>query len=279
MKAGLACMMVLPRMLRKKKLRGNLVLTFATGEETGELGTKHLLTRSLPDRGIQGDWGIVLEPSSLETATSEKGLTWFHITLKGRPAHASAPENGVNAVAKAVEVAKSLEKYNRRISKRSHPLVGRSTCTMTMIWGGVKENLIPESCTIAIDRRFLPGENISEVERDLHATLKRLGRRDPEFGYDFKRTQLYEPAEIPVKSEIAEVLRRNTQEITGKIRKPYGFIASSDVRNFINDAKIPAVTWGPGDLSQAHTFDESVEIKEMIDASKILALTAYDLLS
>jgi len=56
---------------------------------------------------------------------------------------------------------------------------------------------------------------------------------------------LYESAEIPGDSLIANVLRKHAAQISGISKEPFGTIYSTDVRNFINDAKIPAVTFGP----------------------------------
>jgi len=256
------------------RLRGNLILQFVIGEETGEPGTKYLLV----DKGIKGDWGIVLEATDLKVATAEKGLAWFHILVKGEPAHASTPELGVNAISKSMKLLSALEKYNNRISKRKHPLLDRSICSVTMIEGGTKENIIPESCKIAIDRRFLPKETLNGIENELRSILSRLQKEDPKFECELIRKMVYEPAEIPVKSMIAEAVRKNVKKVTGITPEPNGTWGSTDVRNFINDAKIPAITWGPGDPTKDHAIDESIEISQVVDAAKVLVLTANDLL-
>lgn len=71
---------------------------------------------------------------------------------------------------------------------------------------------------------------------------------------------VYESAEIPVDSLLANVLRKYAAQISGISKEPFGTMYSTDVRNFINDAKIPSVTFGPGDFHQGHTFNESIEI-------------------
>ena len=70
----------------ERRLRGNLLLHFAVGEEKGESGTKTLLM----DKGYTGDWGIVLEPTNLTVVTAEKGLLWLDVEIRGKPAHARA---------------------------------------------------------------------------------------------------------------------------------------------------------------------------------------------
>ena len=277
MKGGVAAMMIAAKAIKDSgvRLRGNLILQFVVGEETGEPGTKHLLV----DKGVKGDWGIVLEATNLKVATAEKGLAWFHIIVKGEPAHASTPESGINAISKATKLVLALEKYDHGISKRKHPLLGTAICSVTMIEGGTKENIIPESCKIAIDRRFLPEESVNGVENELRSVISRLRKQDPEFECELRREMVYESAEVPVDSMIAEVVRKNVKKVTGVTSEPYGSWGSTDVRNFINDAKIPAITWGPGDPIKDHAIDESIEISQVVDAAKVLVLTAIDLLA
>jgi len=73
----------------------------------------------------------------------------------------------------------------------------------------------------------------------------------------------YESAEIPVDSRIAEVFRAASAAEGDATTEPWGVRASTDVRNLVHDAGMEAITWGPGDLAQAHTFDEHVDLAEV----------------
>jgi succinyl-diaminopimelate desuccinylase len=146
-----------------------------------------------------------------------------------------------------------------------------------MINGGTKENVIPESCSLIIDRRFNPEETPDSVESELREILEKLTLEDGDFKYQIEQTMVYESAETPVDSLIANVLRKYAAQISGISAEPFGTIYSTDVRNFINDAKIPAVTFGPGDVQQAHTFNESIEIQQIVDCVRILLLAIRDL--
>lgn len=277
MKGGISAMMVAAKCLKYSgiNLKGNLILQFAIGEETGEPGTKSLLA----NKNFCGDWGIVLEPTNLRVATAEKGVAWFNLKVRGRQAHASTPELGINALYKAIKLIGALREYNREISSRRHKLLGRAICTVTNIHGGLKENIIPESCELTVDRRFIPGETILAVENELNNLLSLLHNQDPQFLCRMKRMMIFEPAEIPVNSYIAEVLRGCAREITGVPAEPYGTFFSTDVRSFVNDAMIPAVAWGPGDPYRAHTTDENVEIEQVVKATRILILAITRLLA
>ena len=276
MKGGLAAMMITAKILNETKdqLRGKLLLQFAVGEETGEPGTKHLLL----NRGLCGDYGIVLEPTGLRVATAEKGLAWFRVTLQGRPVHASVAEQGINAIEKAMKFASEIMKYNSEIFRRMHQLVGNAKCSITMINGGTKENVIPESCTIVLDRRINPDESVDGVENEIRSILDRLASDDSDFKYALERTMVYESAEVPRDSFLAQVVRRHAARVAGIPEEPYGTLFSTDVRNFVNDANVEAITFGPGQPNQPHTFNESIEIDEVVKCIKVLLLTAHELL-
>jgi succinyl-diaminopimelate desuccinylase len=275
MKGGVAVMMSLAKLLHENSLpRGKVIFQFVIGEETGEPGTKHLLTK----RGIKGDYGIVLEPTSLRVATAVKGLAWFRVTLIGRPVHASISEQGINAIEKTLKLIEKLLEYDRQLRIHIHPLLGSRKCTLTMINGGTKENVVPESCTLVLDRRFNPDETPNDAEREIRGIMDQLASTDSDFKYLLERTMVYEPAEIPVNSTIAQVLRKYASLVSGISKEPFGMVASTDVRNFINDAGIPAVNFGPGDIQQPHTFNESIEIQQVLDCAEILILSMSELL-
>jgi len=275
MKGGLAVMMILAKLLKEKGFpRGRVLFQFVVGEETGEPGTKDLLIK----RGIKGDYGIVLEPTSLRVATAEKGLVWFRVTLAGRPTHASIAEQGINPIEKILKLGGRLVEYDMKLRMYTHPFLGSRKCSMTMINAGTKENVVPESCTLVLDRRFNPEETPEGVEREIRGILDQLASEDQDFKYQLERMVVFEPAEIPIDSFLATVLRKYTSQISGIPEEPFGILASTDVRNFINDAGIPAVNFGPGDLQDPHTFNEKIEIRQLVDCIKILFLATKELL-
>lgn len=280
MKGGLTAMMVTAKILKdlNVKLKGNLVLTFAIGEEKAEPGTKYLVV----DKGIKGDWGIVVEPTvykgKFRIAVAERGLAWLHITVKGKPAHASQPQLGVNAIIKANKIITELEKYGKKLAKKTHPFLGNPTCTVTMVEGGFKENVVPDRCKITVDRRINPDETVKRAKKELENVLKKLRRKDPKLKFSVEVSRVFEPAEIPADLPIVKTVRKNFKMVCGYDSKPWGAPYACDARNLINDAGIPAIVFGPGDLAQCHSIDEYVKISDVITVTKVLLLTVLDFL-
>jgi succinyl-diaminopimelate desuccinylase len=278
MKGGLAAMMLAAKAMAERggRLQGNLLLHFAVGEETSDPGTKTLLL----DKGYTGDWGIVLEPTNLAVVTAEKGLLWIDVEIRGKPAHASTPELGINPIEQAADFITRLRAYRKKIGEKRHPLLGSAVCSVTMIAGGIKENVVPGSCRVTLDRRLLPGEELDAVEAEIQAILAQMKEQDAAFECTIRRRgDGFAAAEIPVDSPIAQVVTAAVQQVTGTTLSPRGAAYGTDARNFINDARIPAIIFGPGDPAAAHTYDESIVVSQVVACAKILALTSLTLLT
>ena len=268
MKSGVAIAMLATVAFKERFERGDLdgsvVFHAAMGEETAEPGTKTLL-----EAGYDGDYGVVLEPTGMRTATSEKGLAWYEITVEGDPSHASRPDLGDNAITNARPVLDALAEYDARVRERTDDLVGRAYATVTQFDAGTKENVVPEAAVLTVDRRFLPAESIADIDAELDDLLDDVAE-EHDLDIDCRRTRTYESASIPVDSSLATVFRERSAAIGDVDDAPWGIPASTDVRNLVNDADVEAITWGPGDLDQAHTFDEHVDLDEVRVALDVL---------
>jgi succinyl-diaminopimelate desuccinylase len=260
MKTGVAVAMRaladLKESVESNELAGSLVFHAAIGEETAEPGTKVLL-----ERGYDGDYGVVLEPTGMHTATSEKGLAWYEIVVSGEPSHASRPNQGDNAISNAHPVLMALEAYDDRIGERENDLVGQAHATVTQIEAGTKENVVPEDAVITVDRRFLPSESAEQLDAEIDELLAGV-EDEHDVETSWRRTRTYESAAIDPDSPLAEVFREAAAEHADVPTEPWGVTASTDVRNFVIDADVEAITWGPGDLAQAHTYDEHIELAD-----------------
>lgn len=277
MKSGIAVGMLttakLAEEIKSGDLQGSVVFHAAIGEETAEPGTKSLL-----QQGYDGDYGVVLEPTEMRTATSEKGLAWYEITVSGNPSHASRPDQGENAIQYARPVLDALADYDEEVRMREDDLVGQAYATVTMFDSGTKENVVPEQATITVDRRFLPEESIGDIDTEIDEVLAEVAN-DHDIKVSWTRTRTYESAAIDVDSPLAEVFRRHSTRVADVTTDPWGITASTDVRNFVNDAGIEAVTWGPGDLDQAHTYDEHVDLSGAHDGLDALLGAAREVLA
>lgn len=258
----------------RDELDGRVLMHVAVGEESGEPGTQRLV-----ERGNVGDYGVVLEPTSMVSYTSTKGLAWYRITVTGEPAHAAYPDQGDNAVLRAVPVVEALQEYDERVRERDHPLCGREYASITQLDAGTKENVIPESTMITVDRRFSPNRSVEDVDAEIEEALSGV-TEEHDVTVDWERTQLYESAETDPDNIAAEIFRGHSAAATDIPTEYAGADWSCDFRNLINEGDMThSIVWGPGDVSQAGTFDEHVDLDEAEVGLRVLTDAVDDLLS
>jgi len=273
MKTGVAIAMLVARDLapaiREGDLPGSIVVHAAMGEETADPGTKTLL-----ERGYDGDVGIVLEPTDFRVATSTKGLAVYRIVVRGEATHASQPDAGTNAIDGFGRVLAAVDDYDAELRGRGDSLCGTARATVTEVESGTGSNLavVPDRADLILDRRVRPDESIGAVDDEVEALLDRLA---DEHGVDatWERIQTYASSSVPTDHPVATALRERSVDAVGPgggVGDPWGIEAATDARNFVNDAGIPAVTWGPGRLAEAHTVDESIDLGDAETGRRIL---------
>lgn len=217
--------------------------------------------------GLEADAAIVAEPTELRVVVASKGVLRFRVTTHGKAAHSAKPHLGNNAISHMARLVLALEEENKRFSSSPHPLLGSPTVNVGVIHGGVQVNLVPNRCTIEIDRRLLPGETASSVLRLYQALLDRLKQEQPSFDATLEEPPLLvdEALDTPVDSHLVRV----AQEVLAKLgldASPCGVPFGSDASK-LSRAGIPTILFGPGSIDQAHSVDEYIEVTQVAQAS------------
>jgi acetylornithine deacetylase/succinyl-diaminopimelate desuccinylase family protein len=248
------------------ELGGTLDLHLAADEEhTGTEGTAVLLANGLLDQ----DACIVGEPSELQLGLAERGGAWVLVEAHGRAAHGSRPQLGANAI---TAMARMILRLAEVLPDREHPLVGRPTVNASVIAGGTARNVVPDRCSLTIDRRTIPGETSpEEVLMPFVRLATEIHTDDPDADLRCRLDEWTDAAESASDSTIANACREAVLEETGTEPMDVGFTGITDARFYINDASIPTVILGPGSLSVAHTANESVPVRELVAAARIYA--------
>jgi succinyl-diaminopimelate desuccinylase len=179
MKGGIAALVTTIRQLTDSdvRLEGDIILLAAAGEESDSCGVKRFVSNfgnKLPElAGV-----IIPEPTDFDIVTAHRGMLWLEVTTKGKAAHGSTPQLGVNAIASMKAVLDELENYE--IQCQPHKLLGESSMSINTISGGKAINIVPDKCSVEIDIRTLPGQNHQDIIEDLEkmfAELKQNVRR------------------------------------------------------------------------------------------------------
>jgi succinyl-diaminopimelate desuccinylase len=262
MKSSLSIMMHITKFV---KTNGSIILAFAVGEERAEPGTSTLLSWIKKKLDLRVRYGIVMEPTRLNIATHQRGAVWFRISVKGRSAHASAPNEGINAIEIARDIMQTIQEYNNALSNKQHKFAGAPTCSVTMISGGVKENVIPDRCDVVIDRRLVPSESSSEVANELRSVLDKT-----ELDYEITQLGSREPVELSNDSTLAKTMLHvmHGMNIPSNI---ICFTGATDNEHLVANG-IESLVWGPGDLKFAHAIDERISISDIKNSAIALGI-------
>jgi len=264
-KGGIAYMFAAFARLVREKPTGSAAVTlaFTVDEEHTFLGVQHLMKS-----GVKADGAIVAEPTGLEIVRAHKGVVRWQIETAGRACHSSRPENGINAVYRMARLVRGIEEYAHRLpTTKTDPLLGPPTLSLGVILGGVSPNTVPDYCRVEIDRRLIPGEHANAAVAEVEAFLKSYPGVD--FPFAMTPPRLSCPPLGPTGSEaLIARLGRAIDAVAGPHRVvavPYGTDAST-----IAESGIPAVVFGPGDIAQAHTKDEWIDLDQLEQAAEIL---------
>ncbi len=283
MKGPVAAMAAALVALKNLKLleKGKVTLAAVIDEELESLGAEALI-RS----GITADGAIVGEPTSNQIAIGHKGLEWLEIEFLGKATHGGTPEKGVNAISAAASFMRLVEdELVPQLQQRRHPVLGLPTINMGTIHGGDQPSTVAARCTIQLDRRWVPAETIAQVFDELEEILRRVREAIPGLSTELRRvpggmaTMIHGPLEIAADHALVLAAQKARAEICGHAGALTAFPAWTDAALLAREAKIPCLVCGPGDLSLAHSAEESVAIAEVEAAVKLYALTAIHFLA
>jgi succinyl-diaminopimelate desuccinylase len=257
-------------------IQGTLIVNEVADEEIGGALGAQLVAN---DENINPDYVIVGEQTLNRVALGEKGGAGTRVTVYGRAAHGALPWEGVNAIEGMAKVITALQsELWPKLAERTHPLFKPSSATIALIDGGVKGNVVPDTCTIQIDRRIVPGEKPEQVWNEIREVaekaVKDIQGMRVEVGpasMGGREAHFVEP-DMPLAQAM---LKAN--EFLGLNTEPTGFSMGTDGRHFVANG-YPAIIYGPGDPALAHQPDEWVGVDEVMEATRAYALAAVTLL-
>jgi acetylornithine deacetylase len=271
MKGGIAALLAAAARLARGGPRPGLVVALTADEEHASLGIDALV-RS----GVRADLAVVCEPTSLSIMPAHKGFVWVRALFRGRAAHGSRPDLGIDAIRHAGLYLAALDGYADELRARArHALLGQGSVHAGTIRGGSAESVYPEACELLLERRTLPGERTSEVVAEFQSVLDRLAGGEPSLSATLEMTLDRPGTEVPVSSRLVQGLLE-AAEIVGVPASVAGMTAWVDAA-FLNETGIPAVCYGPGDIAQAHCADEWIEVRQIEACADVLERFARSL--
>lgn len=271
MKGGVAALLATARRLAAGGPRPGLVVALTADEEHASLGMQAVVRE-----GVRADLAVVCEPTALTVMPAHKGFVWVTASFRGRAAHGSRPELGVDAIRHAALYVAELDRYVARLGSRpGHPLLGHGSLHMGTIRGGTAPSVYPDYCEVQLECRTMPGTPAAAVVAELQQVLDELAAREPRFDATLEMTLERPGTEVAVESPLVQGLLEASRE-HGVPPVVEGMTAWVDAA-LLNESGIPAVCYGPGATEQAHTADEWIDTAQITKCTDVLESFARSL--
>ena len=238
-------------------------------------GIQHLCGEGLfrkSDLVVVADGG---KPDGSFIEVAEKSLLWFRVRTVGKQAHASLPDDGLNAHRIGMQVASALdERLHKKFGERDEffdePL---STFEPTMKERNVDAiNIIPGEDVLYFDCRVLPRYDVENVVAEINRVLAEFEQKTgAKITLEIVQKQPA-PNLSQNHAEIVRLLKSALKQARG-IDAVVGGIGGGSCAAFFRKQGIPAALWSTVD-EVLHQPDEYCKVANMVTDAKIFALLA-----
>ncbi len=231
---------------------------------------------------VTPDFVVIGEPTGMNVYRGHKGRVELEVVAKGRSAHAASNFMGDNAVYKMAPLVEAIERMDSHLP--DHPFLGQGRITVTRISSSSpSDNSVPDECRIFVDRRVTFGETKEAVIRAIEDRFPEADResfRVCELTYDTPSHtgavlvyEKYFPAWALEEDDPLVVAGRKTvAALWGRQGAAGKWDFSTNGNYWCGKAGIPCVGFGPGDEVYAHSIQEHVPLREVVEATKFYAL-------
>ncbi len=277
MKGGLAAIVAAMAAVHAEAPHVPMTVLCTVDEEADATGVRHYIATTPEHRRFTAC--VVAEPTRLITITGCRGATNLRIDIAGASAHAGKPDEGANAILAAAEVIAAVEADDQRLHDAAHPVLGRATWNVGTIKGGHGTSIVPDRCTLTVDRRTLPDEDPHAILTTLLEAARR--RVDERALPGAERIRIDGVVEMSMPGFITAPDSPLVETARGAVRDAGGhgdigiWTAACEGGWLARHHDVPTIVLGPGDVTgQAHQPDERVSVRELHTAARAYALLA-----
>ncbi len=267
-KGPLAALLMAAKEIKKieNNLKGTFLVCIPSDEERGSaFGLKYLINKCK----IKPDFAMMPDNagSMKHISVAEKGVLWLELNSKGKIAHGSRPEKGINAVSNLIEVLNLIKKYNMKF--KEHNLLSKPTINLGQIQGGNAPNMVPSIAKAVLDIRFLPSQNPQQILNDIKNLIKKAKNKNKTININVNILEKAQATEVDENNKLIGIIKRITKKTLGFEPKIVGDSGASDAKSLIAKS-IPAVGFSFGEGKMFHVANENVKIKELNQFSVVL---------
>jgi succinyl-diaminopimelate desuccinylase len=293
MKAGIAAAVYAAEAIRRAgiELNGSVEISGTVDEESGGFAGAAWLAQHQRLSADRQDFVIIPEPLNVDRiCIGHRGVYWFEVTTRGRIGHGSMPFLGVSAIE---HMGVILDRIRRELMPAlasrttAVPVVPdgarHATLNINGISGGqpvdgIQTPCVADFCRAVFDRRFLLEEGFDATKAEIEGLLRRAATETPQLAYELRDLMIVHPVRTPEGSPLVASLERGIERILGRKAVQIASPGTYDHKHVERIGGIRnCVAYGPGILDLAHQPDEWCGIDDLVNSTKVLALSILEL--
>jgi succinyl-diaminopimelate desuccinylase len=293
MKAGITAAIYAAEAIRRAgvALNGSIEISGTVDEESGGFAGMAWLAQHGRLSADKTDAVIITEPTNTDRVyIGHRGVYWFEVTTRGRIAHGCMPFLGVSAIEHMGVILESLRRelmpaLNARTTAMPVKPEGARHATLNIngIAGGqpidgIQTPCVADICRAIFDRRFLVEEGFDATRAEIVALLERAAQETPDLLYELRDLMVVHPVRTPDGASVVSALDRAAQQVLGRPLLLAASPGTYDHKHVDRIAGVPnCVAYGPGILDLAHQPDEYCNIADLVQSTKVLAMSVLEL--
>jgi acetylornithine deacetylase len=251
------------------RLRGDVAVACTIDEEGASIGTIDLVKRH------RYDGAVILEPHEVELVVVEhQGFGWLDIIVHGKPAHGSAPDEGIDAIVHMAQVIDGLAALDTRFKAQPDPRNGRTVLHTGTIAGGTDYATYPSQAILGIEIGTQPGETMAARVADIEAIFADCRTRLPGFAAEIRIQVERDPFKAEGHEALLAAAHKASTRTLGRPLQEVGLNAWADAA-LMQAAGIPTILFGPTG-SNYHAPDEWISLTSCVQAVEIVTATTMD---
>jgi succinyl-diaminopimelate desuccinylase len=293
MKAGITAAIYAAEAIRRAgiSMHGSIEVSGTVDEESGGFAGMAWLAQHGRLSSDRTDAVIITEPTDTDRIyIGHRGVYWFEVMTRGRIAHGSMPFFGVNAISQMGLILAEIQQRLLPVLKSRTtsvpvlpPGARHATLNINGIAGGqpvdgIQTPCVADLCRAVFDRRFLTEEGFDSVRGEIVSLLERVARESPELKYELRDLMVVQPVQTPDGATVVSALEQSIQEVLGRPAILAASPGTYDQKHVDRIAGVRnCVAYGPGILDLAHQPDEYCVIDDLVQCTKVLALSLLSL--
>jgi succinyl-diaminopimelate desuccinylase len=292
-KSGIAASIYAIEAIRRSglKLRGTVEQSGTVDEESGGFaGVAELCDQGLIAAG-RTDHVIITEPLDVDrVCIGHRGVYWAEVTARGTAAHGSMPELGHNAADAMTRLVTRIERDLRpKLAQRGTampvepPSARHASISLNALHAGQpigvdQSPMVPDLCVAVFDRRFIAEESSADVRREFESIVGDEAASDTDIRWSVREVMLVEPTVTPADGPVARAVRNAVAAVLGRPAMVIASPGTYDQKHVVRRGGVTdCIAYGPGRLETAHRPDEYVDLDDLANATKVMALAALAL--